>query len=61
VDNRRKDALSFSGWWRSWPRLASEGPRDAVERPGPDLDESVHFVIWAAELAAPGDGSTGGR
>jgi hypothetical protein len=62
VDNRRKDALtSFSGWWRSWPLLASGG-HDAVERPSTesDLDESVDFVIWAAELAAPGDGPTGG-
>jgi hypothetical protein len=56
VDNRSKDALtSFSGWWRSWPLLASAG-RDAVDRPGSesDLDESAHFVIWAAELGRTG-------
>lgn len=61
VGNRNKDALtSFSGWWRSWPLLASAG-RDAVDRPSTesDLDESAHFVIWAAELATPGDGSSG--
>jgi len=60
VDNRRKDALTcFSGWWRSWPLLASSG--DDADRPStaPDLDESVDFVIWAAELAAPRDGLTG--
>jgi hypothetical protein len=61
VDKRNKDALtSFSGWWRSWPLLASAG-RDAVNRPSTesDLDESAHFLIWAAELATPGDGSSG--
>jgi hypothetical protein len=59
VDNRHKDALtSFSGWWRSWPLLATGC--DAGDRRGTesDLDESAHFVIWAAELVAPGDGST---
>lgn len=61
VDNCRKDALtSFSGWWRSWPLLASGG-RDAVDAPSceSDLDESADFAAWAAELAAPGDGFTG--
>ncbi len=61
MDNRRKDALTcFSGWWRSWPLLAA-GRRDAVDRPSieSDPDESVDFVIWAAELTAPGDGFTG--
>jgi hypothetical protein len=56
VDNRSKDALTcFSGWWRSWPLLASAG-RDAVDRGGTesDLDESAHFVIWAAELGRTG-------
>jgi hypothetical protein len=61
VDNRRKDALTgFSGWWCSWPLLASGG-RDAVDAPSceSDLDESADFAAWAAELAAPGDGFTG--
>jgi hypothetical protein len=56
VDNRSKHALTcFSGWWRSWPLLASAG-RDAADRPGTesDLDESAHFVIWAAELGRTG-------
>jgi hypothetical protein len=59
VDNRNA-LTSFSGWWRSWPLLAS-GRRDAADRPGTesDLDESAHFAIWSAELAAPGDGLTG--
>jgi hypothetical protein len=49
-----------SGWWRSWPLLAS-GRRDPTDRQSTDsdLDECAHFVIWAAELAAPGDGLTG--
>jgi hypothetical protein len=61
VDSRNRDALSgFSGWWRSWPLLAA-GSRAAAGRPSvePDLDESAHFAIWAAELAAPDDGLTG--
>ncbi|HEY7102870.1 MAG TPA: hypothetical protein VH573_14645 [Mycobacteriales bacterium] len=61
MDNRRKDALSgFSGWWRGWPLLAT-GRREAADRPctESDLDESGHFAIWAAELAAPGDGLAG--
>ena len=60
MDNRRKDALTFSGWWHAWPLLASGRP-DAVDRPRTqsDPDESVDFVIWAAELAAPGGGCTG--
>jgi len=56
VDSRSKHALAcFSGWWRSWPLLASAG-RDAVDRPATesDLDESAHFVIWAAELGRIG-------
>ena len=56
MDSRNKDALTcLSGWWRSWPLLASAG-RDAVGRPGTesDLDESAHFVIWAAELGCTG-------
>lgn len=55
-DRRKDDAVScFSGWWRSWPQL-SAGGRDAARRPRTesDLDESAHFAIWAAELAAPG-------
>lgn len=59
MDDRRKDdAVScFSGWWRSWP-LLSAGGRDAGRpRTESDLDESAHFLIWAAELAAPGDGA----
>jgi hypothetical protein len=61
VDSRHKDALAgFSGWWRSWPLLAVPGRDDAgVPRTGSDLDESGHFAIWAAELAAPGDGLAG--
>ena len=59
MDNRRKDdALTcFSGWWRSWPLLAARG-REASDCPSTesDLDESAHFVIWAAELTAPGNG-----
>jgi hypothetical protein len=56
VDSRSKGAPTcFSGWWRSWPLLASAG-RDAAARRGaePDLDESAHFVIWAAELGRAG-------
>lgn len=57
MDNRRKDdALTcFSGWWRSWPLLAS-GDRDDAQCPSaePNVDEFPDFVIWAAELAAPG-------
>ena len=57
MDDRRKDdaLTSFSGWWRSWPLLASEGRSDSTS-PTPNLDESGDFAIWAAELAAPGDG-----
>jgi hypothetical protein len=59
VDNRRKDdALTcFSGWWRSWPLLAS-GDRDDAQCPSaePNVDESADFMIWAAELGAPGGG-----
>jgi hypothetical protein len=59
VDNRRKDdALTcFSGWWRSWPLLAAKG-RVGADSPsaGSNLDESADFLIWAAELATPGDG-----
>jgi hypothetical protein len=61
MDNRRRDALSgFSGWWRSWPLLAPSG-RGGAESPRTesDLDESGHFAVWAAELAAPGDGLAG--
>ena len=61
MDNRHRDALSgFSGWWRSWPLLAASG-RGGTEgrRTGSDLDESCHFTIWAAELAAPDDGLAG--
>ena len=57
MDDRRKDALTcFSGWWRSWPLLASRAS-DAGDRPRTesDLDDSADFLIWAAELAAPGD------
>jgi hypothetical protein len=58
VDNRRKDdALTcFSGWWRSWPLLAAKD-RGGVDGPSAEsnIDESADFVIWAAELAAPGD------
>jgi hypothetical protein len=60
VDDRRAAALTFSGWWRSWPLLAS-GPGVTTDRrrTGPDLEESADFVIWAAEIASKGDGSTG--
>jgi hypothetical protein len=61
MDNRHREALSgFSGWWRSWPLLTASG-RGGAQRPrtGSDLDETGHFTIWAAELAAPNDGLAG--
>ncbi len=60
MDNRHRDLSGFAGWWRSWPLLTApvrggtEGPRTES-----DLDESGHFAIWAAELAAPDDGLAG--
>ena len=62
VDNRRKDdALTcFSGWWRSWPLLAS-GDRDDAQCPSaePNVDEFPDFVIgplnWPHPAAPSGE------